>query len=250
MPGQVEAGQPVLFGHPRVGHQPMKLAAIGAGGVQAEHIAAGSGAFAEDAEIMPGGTNRHIAASQLRRRPVTERRAGGDRGGGIVAERQPFADFQHAADDVAVLGENQFLALDGEFPHLAVHGEDGMVVARRDRQQELVPDRVGRGQSELRRAIGAGDHAIGEGETGDGIAAAHREIHRPGPSPGFQHGIDHAGAAPTQRIGKAAHDGSIRWRTAGKYSSPWPLASESCRRFIVSSAPSRSSPAAFAISSA
>ena len=70
VPRQVERYQPVMFDDARVGHQPMKLPAVGAGGVHAQHVLPGS-RRSPCAAAAPLLGRIAVPTSGVRRSPVT-----------------------------------------------------------------------------------------------------------------------------------------------------------------------------------
>ncbi len=142
VPGQVEGDQPVRGGDAGIGHQPVELPPIGAGGMQAQQVAAGPRLFVIDLVGRAAGADRDVAAGDRRaRRRDAERRMQRRRRRCGMTEREPLADLQHAADDVAVLHEGKLLAADRELRHACQHGEDAMMVPGRGCGEELRPDR-------------------------------------------------------------------------------------------------------------
>ncbi len=179
-----------------IGHQAVELAAVGAGGVQAQQVAAGAGCLGIDLVGGARGGDRDVAAGdgwgwgwRAQGRMQRYRRRGG------VAEGQPFADLQHAADDVAVLEEWQLVASDGAFGDAGQQGEERVMMPRRDCGEVFRPDRGGGGQGELRRAAGL-QAAVGEGEIGGGGVAFDREGDGPGAAPCGQDRVCGAGGVP------------------------------------------------------
>ena len=106
MPGQVEGDQAVVGGETRIGHQAMELAAIGAGGVEAEQVTAGAGGLVIYAIRRAARDDRDVGAGDGGPAGWRVQPGVGDGWGRqSVAKREPAADVQHAARDVAVLHE-------------------------------------------------------------------------------------------------------------------------------------------------
>jgi hypothetical protein len=125
-------------GDAQIGHQAVELPPVRSGGVQAEQVTAATNVLVIDV-IGPAARNHGYIATghRRRRRRGVEGRMQRGRCRRDVAECQPFADFKHPTDHVAVLQEGKLIAAHGEFRHAGQHGEDRVMVPGRHQGEEL-----------------------------------------------------------------------------------------------------------------
>ena len=194
VPGEVDGDQAMGVGDARVGHQAVELAAVGACGVEAEDILAFARPFVKDVVSDSADLHRDVAALEARGRGCDGgAQAARHRQG--AAQGQPFADFEHPAYDVAGLGEGQGVTVQLGFRHAGQHGQDDVVVARRDGFEELRPDGGGCAEGEGGFAWCC-DPPFGEAESRFVCVNANGEVCRPRPGDCREYSVGGTGRAP------------------------------------------------------
>jgi hypothetical protein len=198
--GHVEGRDaPARFGEARVRHQPVELAPVRAGGVQAENGAARAGCLAVQHEWAAGGLHRDVAPLRRRaRRGSAQARPQRGRGRAVPAAQDPAPEVERAAQEMAMLRPNELVARRLEFRNAHAQREEVVVVPRRRRLEELRPGRgwCREGRVGLAAVLGDRGAPVRQREHEAHAFLLHREARRGTGEPTNQRGVRFAERPP------------------------------------------------------
>jgi hypothetical protein len=169
---QVERGHPPIGAQLGVGEEVVVLAAVRAGGVEEEEVAAVARLLGEELRGAGRELDADVAAGHCRE-------VGGLGVRVILAGRA--AELEQPRDGMGVLRERLAAALDGELRHPGEQREQRLVARRRDRLPQPVPHLGRRRQPEVDAAVEAvvervrDRRALAEVDPDDVVAATQRE---------------------------------------------------------------------------